>query len=325
MTQTRQSLPHVLSGQRQEIHDPVAGLVSYYVDGPPSGNLAAGAGDLPPILLLHSINAAPSAHEVKPLFDAFKKKRRTYAIDLPGYGHSDNSDRTYDQRLMVDAVHAVVARICQDNQCAAIDALAVSLSCEFLAKVALEAPNSIRSLALVSPTGFARNAPSQGPPEADCGRPGVYRVVSLPLLGRALFGLLTIAPSIRFFLQKTWGSKQIDEEMFRTSRQVSRYRGAHRAPLHFISGFLFSADIMPTYKALLQPVWLSHGLRGDFTDYSRTEAIANKSNWRITAYDAGALLYFEVTEAFIEAYEDFLDRVSAGQSVNPGSATARQT
>lgn len=317
MTQTPSSLPHVLSGERREIHDPKAGLVSYYVDGPLSSKEETNPAQARPLLLVHSINAAASAHEVKPLFDAYKTKRPTYAIDLPGFGHSERSDRPYRQALMVDAILAVITRIRSEHPDHPVDALAVSLAGEFLGKAALAAPDSIRSLALVSPTGFAKITATHGPPEADLGRAGVYRVVGFPPIGRALFSLLTIKPSIRFFLQKTWGRKQIDEEMFQHARRLSRTPDAHRAPLYFVAGYLFSADIRTVFAALKQPVWLSHGVRGDFVDFSRTEGFADKPNWRFTVFQTGALSYFEVPEDFIEAYEDFLAHVDAGLPVNP--------
>lgn len=308
MTSIPSSLPHVLSGDRREINDPKAGLISYYVDGPASAGEPNPSDDSPPLLLVHSINAAASAHEVKPLFDAYKQKRRTYAIDLPGFGHSERSDQIYRHRLMVDAVHAMIAEI-QRNHKRPVDALAVSLAGEFLAKAALEEPNSIRSLALVSSTGFAKIAATHGPPDADCGRPRVHRIITLPFVGRALFGLLTIRPSIRFFLQKTWGSKQIDEKMFEHAVRLSRTPGAHRAPLCFVAGYLFCADIASTFRELTQPIWLSHGVRGDFTDFSRAQEFSRKPNWTITKFQTGAMPYFEIPQEFIAAYDDFLQQV----------------
>lgn len=320
-TQPDTSLPHVLSGERREIRDPKAGLISYYVDGPLPSQGSETRLEPPPLLLIHSINAAPSAHEVKPLFDAYKTSRRTYAIDLPGYGHSERSDRPYCQRLMVGAIHAMVAEMLEQNGKQAVDALAVSLSGEFLAKVAVEAPDSIRSLALVSPTGFAKITKTHGPPEADLGKPGVYRAISRPRVGRTLFKLLTVRPSIRFFLKKTFGRKQIDEEMFEHACRLSRTPGAHRTPLYFIAGYLFSADIRTIFRAVTQPVWLSHGVRGDFVDFSRTEGIADKPNWRTTVFETGAMPYFEIPEAFVAAYDEFLDQVSSGDGQSTDTAT----
>lgn len=57
-----------------------------------------------PLLLIHSVNAAASAFEVKPLFDYYRSRRPVYAIDLPGFGLSDRSDRCYSVRTMTDAV-----------------------------------------------------------------------------------------------------------------------------------------------------------------------------------------------------------------------------
>ncbi len=315
MTTGIQPLPDVLSGERRTLHDTPAGMISYYVDGPARSNPTPDPDEQPPMLLLHSINASPSAHEIKPLYDAYKTRRRVYAIDLPGFGHSERSDRPYRQPLMVDAILALIDEIRSENPAQSVDAIAVSLSCEFLAKAARQVPESIRSLALVSPTGFARITKTHGPPEANCGIPRVYRVLNWPLFGRTLFRLLTSRPVIRFFLRKTWGSKQIDEEMFHTSCRMARHPGAHHAPFNFVAGYLFSADIPSVFHELEQPVWLVHGVRGDFTDFSRSDKVADKPNWRITALQTGAMPYFEIPEEFVSAYDDFLAKVNARQAV----------
>ncbi|MEE4295879.1 MAG: alpha/beta hydrolase [Wenzhouxiangella sp.] len=302
MSKPVSTLPHVLSGQRVELIDSKAGRISFYVDGPEQAE---------PMLLVHSINAAASAHEIKPIFDVYKQRRRTYAIDLPGFGHSDRSQRQYCQTLMVDAVIAMLREIRERHPDRGVDLLAVSLACEFAAKAAVSEPDIVRTLGLVSPTGFAKITATHGPPDADLGKPMVHRIISLPLVGKALFGLLTIRPSIRFFLKKTWGKAEIDEEMFENAARLSRTPNAHRAPLCFVAGYLFSADIRSVFRQITQPVWLSHGVRGDFVDYTQTEGITEQSNWHTTVFDTGALPYFEVPEEFIKAYDTFLELTQA--------------
>jgi pimeloyl-ACP methyl ester carboxylesterase len=71
---------------------------------------------------------------------------------------------------MAASIVAATREIARRHGGSTVDVLAVSLSCEFLAKAALQAPDLIRSLALVSPTGFAKNASRKGSPEDDCGR-----------------------------------------------------------------------------------------------------------------------------------------------------------
>ena len=77
-------------------------------------------------------------------------------------------------------------------------------------------------------------------------------------------------------------------------------------PYYFISGFLFAADITTVYGTLTQPVWMSHGVRGDFVDYRHKQAFSGRSNWSFTVFDSGALPHFERTQEFIAAYDSFL-------------------
>lgn len=232
-------------------------------------------------------------------------------MDLPGFGHSKRSDRPYLQALMVDAILAMIESIRKETGAEQVDVLAVSLSCEFLAKAALRQPEAIRSLALVSPTGFARNTPRKGKAEDSIGKGWVLKLLNGTRLGSGLFNLLTSERSIRFFLRKTWGSKDIDEGMFRTSVRMARHPGAEHAPFHFISGFLFSACIPDVFRAVRQPIWLGHGTRGDFNDFSRTDGITEQKNWTTSVFETGALPYFEVPDAFMEQYAQFLNRVGS--------------
>jgi pimeloyl-ACP methyl ester carboxylesterase len=307
METSTNDLQQVLSGNRRELFGPDIGRVSFTMDGPIPAAEASDAPARPPVLLIHSINASASAHEIKPIYDRLKNDRRVYALDLPGFGFSERSDRDYLQPLMVDAILAVVDAIRADSGASSVDTLAVSLSCEFLAKAALKDVEGIRRLALVSPTGFEKRASRRGSPDDSRGVSGILRALRRPWLGPRLYRLLSSKPSIRFFLRKTWGSKEIDEEMFETSCRMSEHPEAHWAPFYFLSGFLFSANIPAAYKALGQPVWLSHGVRGDFTDFRGAIDFSDKPNWRIDPFDTGALPYFEMPDDFVESYRKFLD------------------
>jgi pimeloyl-ACP methyl ester carboxylesterase len=301
------ALPPAVSGERRELAS-IVGRLSYYVAGPPrdSGSI--------PLLLLHSINAAGSAYEIKPLFERFQVRRTVYALDLPGFGFSDRSKRRYRPRLMTDAVHAMIKEIRQRRGQGAIDALAVSLSSEFLARAAFEGPDAFRSLALVSPTGFDRRAPYTGATGSTRGNAALYGALNVPLWRDGFFRLLTSRPSIRYFLQKTWGSKEIDEGLMNYDYLTAHQPGAYHAPYDFVSGFLFSGDISNVYGALKLPIWMSHGVRGDFTDYSWTGNVERKSNWTIHEFPTGALPYFEMRSLFVQRYETFLERVAAMSS-----------
>ena len=288
------ALPAAVSGDRHEFASP-AGRLSFYVAG-------SGA----PLLLVHSVNAAASAAEIRPLHEHYRATRTVFSLDLPGYGFSDRSDRDYTPRLMTDALHAVVEQIRMRCGNGPVDALACSLSCEFLARAAVEQPAAFRSLALVSPTGFSGTRPRRGAPGTTLAKPWLLAALRGPGWGGALFRALTRPGVIRYFLRRTWGSRAIDEELWHYDVLTTRCPGAEHAPLHFLSGSLFSADISNIYEQLALPVWMSHGVRGDFTDYRGKSRVETRPNWRCTVFETGAMPFFEVEAKFSATYNAFL-------------------
>jgi pimeloyl-ACP methyl ester carboxylesterase len=301
MTFPTNPLPPALSGEIRGLQGRCDRL-SYYCAGRDSVQ-----GERP-LLLVHSINAAAGAHEVRPLYEHYAQQRPVYAPDLPGYGKSDRSDREYSARLMTDAVLDMVDEIQRLHGDKAIDVLGLSLSCEFVSRAAVESADSFSSVSLVSPTALNRNEPLRGATLSSRGMAWLLKTFKLPGLGTGLFRLLSSRASVRYFLQKTWGSRQIDEQMFEYSFNTAKVAGAHHAPFYFLSGFLFSADAFALYESLSQPVWLSHGVRGDFTDYRLEDRLLGKSNWSGQVFQTGALPFFEATTDFIRAYDQFLQQ-----------------
>src|SRR5262245_5403062 len=202
---------------------------------------------------------------------------------------------------MTDAIHAMVDESRRIHGEAPIDALALSLSSEFLARAATERPNDYRSIAMVSPTGFSASTPEKGASGATRGRPALHAIFSFPPWSRAFYDALTSHASIRYFLKKTWGSSNIDEGMVDYDYLTTHQPGAQNAPYYFVAGFLFSTDIRRIYDRLLQPVFMVHGVRGDFQDYRGKQAVEGKENWTIRVFETGALPHFEVLDAFVEA------------------------
>ncbi len=288
------TLPPAVAGERHELDTP-AGRVGYYRAG------VARAGRA--LLLVHSVNAAASAYEVRPLFEHYRFLRPVYALDLPGYGCSQRGDRPYTPRLMTDAVAALADRVHREHGPA--DAMALSLSCEFLARAAVESPHVFASLALVSPTGFNGDTPRRGPPGSTRARPGMYRIVASPGLSQALFALLTSRASIAYFLRRTFGSDRVDPGLVDYAYLTSHRPGARHAPLRFLSGYLFSGDAFTLYESLRLPVWLAHGVRGDFQDYRLTRLVADRPGWTVQVFRTGALPHFELLSDFTTLYDEF--------------------
>jgi pimeloyl-ACP methyl ester carboxylesterase len=283
-----------------------AGRVHVYRAQPAGPADAAGAnGSWPPLLLIHSVNAAASAAEVAPLFAHYRQHRVVYALDLPGYGLSDRSERDYTPRMMTHAVAAVVTLMREREHCGAVDVLAVSLACEFAARAQTEAPDSIARLALVSPTGLRHNQRRDGPPGATLGVPWLYRLFTRPFWTEGIFRTLTRPGVIRYFLRRTWGSRTIDEDLWRYAVITTRQPGARHAPFRFVSAYLFSRDIHTVFKAVNCPVWVSMATRGDFTDYRGRTVLQGHTNWQFHPVPGGALPYFEADSNFVALLDRF--------------------
>ncbi len=288
-------LPPALNAARREVNGR-AGAVNVY---------AAGEGT--PLLLIHSINAAASAYEVRPIFEHFQETRRVYAVDLPGFGFSDRGPRDYSPRLYTDAILDALDEIERETGGQPVDALALSLSGEFLARAAVEQPHRLRSLALVTPTGFGKDEQFYAPFGATRGNRLPEQVLEFPLWRRPFYDLLTSKPSIHYFLKQAFGSEEaIDAGLEAYDYFTSHQPDAEHAPYAFISGRLFSADIDRIYEMVGQPAWLAYGPRNGFSDYGDLSNVEGRANWRIQRFETGGMPHFEKPESFNAAYEAFL-------------------
>jgi len=304
-------LAPALDGAGFDLSTASAGRVHCYGAGP----VVRAPTELPPALLIHSVNAAASAFEVRPIYERLARIRPTYALDLPGFGLSERSARAYTPRVFTDAILAVSDEVRRRHGGCSVDAVALSLSCEFLARAANEARQAFRSLALVSPTGLDGRR-RDGPAGSTRGIPGFERWLRAGP-GPWLFRQLRRPGVVRYFLERTWGSPNIDEQVWAYDVATARQPGAEYAPLAFISGGLFSKDVSRLYESIGVPVWVAHGVRGDFVDYLGADQLASRAGWRVDTFETGALPHFEAPEAFFAAYDRFLAPLPSAPAAPP--------
>ena len=200
-----------------------------------------------PLVLVHSINAAPSAMEMKPLFESFRTRRPCYAPDLPGFGLSPRKPIAYTAAFFSNAINELLRDVTREHG-QAPDVVALSLSSEFAARAVVELDAPCHSLIFISPTGLSRRAPP-GPNFSD----RVNAVTGTPFLGRALYRLLTTRGSIRYFLNKAF-THEAPKEVVAYAQQTARLPGARYAPFAFLSMRLFSAGALDSlYSQLTTP------------------------------------------------------------------------
>lgn len=254
-------LPPALSAPLAEWHSRAAGTVRFYADTRVGGK---------PLLLLHSMNAAPSAMEMKPLFEHYRQERPVYAPDLPGFGQSERADRSYSPEFYAEVISAFLEEVVGE----AADVVALSTSAEFAARASLT-QDKVSSLALISPTGFGARMPP-GPATQD----KLLRAFRIPVLSKALYSTLTVKPSIRFFLDKNFVGAP-PAELVDYAYRTTKAHGARHAPFHFLAMQLFTANAAQTlYPQVRVPALVLYDKDPNISFDCLPEVLKNCPNWR---------------------------------------------
>lgn len=257
-------LPAAIDAVRREFHSPVAGRVAYYADD---------AGRERPLVLIHSINAGASAYEMRPIFDYFRGQRPIYAPDLPGFGFSERANRVYTPELYAAATLDLLREINTGSRGGA-DVVALSLGSEFAARAAIERPELIHSLTLISPTGLAtrNNTGQRGS--------GAYQVLSFPLWAQTIYDLLVTRGSLGYFLSRSF-TREPDSGLLEYAYATTHQPGARYAPLYFVSGQLFTPNVMDRlYLRVTQPTLVIYDRDGYTSFGALPRLLDERPNWR---------------------------------------------
>jgi pimeloyl-ACP methyl ester carboxylesterase len=288
-------LPKALDADREAWPDERVGALSFYVDR---------RGDGRPLVLVHSINAAASAYEMRPIFDAYAGQRPVWALDWPGFGFSSRTDRVYSPALYQEALLRFLTTQVREPA----DVVALSLGCEFAARAALARPEAFHSLTLISPSGFTPR--KSGTASQQAGDEGlsdrVYRLLAFPVWARALFDLIASRPSIEYFLRKSFVGP-VDQGLANYSFLSSHQPGAHHAPLYFLSGKLFTPQMRErVYAQLTVPVHVLYDQDAYVSFETLPAFLQAHANWRATRITPTlGLPHFEKPPQTLEALESF--------------------
>ena len=191
----------------------------------------AGAPTNPPLLLLHGHNAAASAAEMRGLFTRLSDHFHVYAPDLLGYGLSDRPDVSYIPLLYVEFIQEILREVVQRP--AAV--VASSLTASHAIEAAQGDPEWITGLVLICPTGIRRLTR-----QSTAGKL-VESLLSVPVLGEAMFNGIASRASIRYFLkaQTYFNPDLVTDDLVDEYYATAHVPGARHAPSAFVSGKLY--------------------------------------------------------------------------------------
>ncbi len=263
------------------------------------------SGEGAPVLLVHSVNAAASAYEMRPLFDHYRGQRPVYAVDLPGFGASSRDATEYTPERYAAAIERVLIDVVGAEATPAT-VVALSLSSEFVARVAQRSPQLVRAVAYISPTGMGRRQAEAGAgPLAELR----HRIFMTDAIFKPLFKGLSSRPSVRYFLSKSFEGAP-PPDLVDHAVDAARAPGAWHAPAAFLSGVLFTPDAMTSlYQKVTAPQLVVYG-EDPYTDFGAVSSLlaARPGAVRVEVLPTRGMAHWdhtrEVTEAIARAESD---------------------
>jgi len=195
-----------------------------------------------PLVLLHGVHTDASAYELNTLFEALREERPIYALDLPGFGCSERGEREYRPEVYVAAITTLLEQA--SHGALSADVVAVGLTSEYAARMAIVRPDLVHSLTLISPTGFAvkreqdsfERASRQGKPVLP------VRLAAKLGLTPLLYRAVATERSLRSFFRRAAGAgSELRDDFVRYCFNAAHQAGADQAGVAYLSGALHPA------------------------------------------------------------------------------------
>lgn len=258
-----------------------------------------------PIVLLHSINAAGSSFEMKPLFEHLAKStsRPLYALDWLGFGRSDRPPVRYSPSLY----QRQLRRFLSEHVHQPADLIALSTACEYTAAISRSLPYLVHRLVLIGPTGLADRATSP------MWRRTVVSLADSVGAFEIFYYRLTRAELIRrFYERQVFLRPNVPDELVDYARATTLVYGAHHAPRYFIQGRLSTgAAARNAYEHLRVPTLMivpesSGGFIQRF-DALNEVVHGNPEYIRTQRLPGGLMPQWEVPHHLFDAVDTFLE------------------
>ena len=271
-------------------------------------------GSARPIVLLHSINAVASAHEMRPLVQRIMRElnRPVYALEWLGFGHSDRPETSYTPELLEEQLEHFLERVVKPRE--EVDVIGLSLGASYAAEVARRRPDLIRSIVAIEPNGL-------GEEPREIGQAWSRLLFTLPGVQRAFYDRLTTPDALYEFARDNLFSPEfgVPDEYVEYGAETARMEGASRPLDDFLGGRLFPEDGRDIYLHLPHPLLIVHGTIADrrMESYTELPELGGRPDTTVVPLPTGALPHWERPSAVMERISEFYSRVERGIAHTP--------
>ena len=217
-------------------------------------------GEGPAVVMVHGIGGGSSGFQYRKNAPALAAAGyKVYVVDLLGFGRSEHPKRRYTQDLYVDQL-AMFLEVSGEASF-----VANGLSAAYAIRLAVEQPDLVKSLVLISPTGYERLARPQNEE-----RVAQFRRFS-GFFGNVLYAGLLDEGSQRYFLIDAYiGRESFTPEVLASYDRNLKVKNAKWAVLSFISGNL-DQDVSNLWSEVTQPVLMLWGTAAETTPIGDAE------------------------------------------------------
>jgi len=260
------------------------------------------AGTGRPIVILHSINAVASAHEMRPLVQRLQREteRPLYVLEWLGFGHSDRPDTSYTPDLLESQLEHFVFRILRARD--GVDVIGFSLGATYAAELARRRPALVRTLVAIEPAGL-------GDEPRELGKGWSRLLFTLPGVQQAFYDRLTTPEALYDFARENLFTSQfgVPDDYVELGYETSRVEGAARPLDDFLEGRLYTEDAEDTFLHMPQPLLIVHGNVGNrrLESYTELPRLVDRPNTTVLSLGTGALPHWELPGVVMERIEEF--------------------
>lgn len=259
-------------------------------------------GSGPAVVLLHSFGPGYDANQWRATAEILAADYRVYVPDLPGWGRTRALPGTHHPDRYLQLLADFLAGVVREKAVL----VAAGLSAAYAVQAAVDHPDRVRALALVSPLGLGETAETG----ALQGLGG--RIVGLPVIGAPVLDLLTGRAALEHHLRREVyaAPERVDAALLEHHYRASHTSQGRAALAAYLRGDLWQ-DVSEELDGLSIPVWIAWGRQ------AKNPAVDQADLWlrhlpgaALDVFEgAGALPYAETPALFCRALKRFLASV----------------
>jgi len=285
----------ILDAEHHTYQSPTAGAINFFVHG---------QGKQTPLLLIHGLHPFAGLHDVLPIFEAFRTSRPIYAIDLPGFGGSEKTDRPYRPAMFQEAISDFIKN--QIGQPCHV--LTLGNASMFASMAAVAEPEWIRTLVMINPKGFEMPHPTtlKAQDYRDRAMDLFLSYLKIPLWSLPIYDFLASRAKIASFYHKRF-SYSAPGDLIELAYTSAHQTGAHFAPIVLLSGKLNVPEVREKYyEKLTQPVYVVYDNEPGANFDMLPQLVHEKANWlTFRSRNTKGLPHFERTGELFRQFDMF--------------------